>query len=346
LFAGLVAIALKKITLIEERNQQTNQLKRLQQAVKDITATPPHEMLSNAVYKTCEALSAHGVIFVPISYKKFNGESDKSNEYVINRGEIVSNLGIYQTVQSEFIRENGISVDVFKDEKNRKFPNLNDKPDGFNPKLIESGVKSAICLPLLINKGCIGVMWMTFQNPQPKNKNIFDDEVILQVYANQIALAYTNAKQTTDALNKLEESQKDMTNEIVGHYEKIRKESRQYHYLSLLTSSVGVVLVLVTFGIIIFQISSDKQIDNWVVFFGLFGTLLNAIGVLTFGRSNRANQRMDNYHRELYQVRLLNILLRHSEQLDDADMEKNSKNSILQDASKKWITDNSIIGKM
>ena len=64
---------------------------------------------------------------------------------------------------------------------------------------------------------------------------------------------------------------------------------------------------------------------------------MNAVTVLAFNREKEANNRVDQYHREIYNVGKLRILLSATEQLIDPETVKEEKKKIIQATINPWL---------
>lgn len=93
------------------------------------------------------------------------------------------------------IRPDGLSVEVVKTGKPEVIPNVLNARDRINPSFIERDVYAALGLPISLEGKQIGVMWLYYGEP-----HYFSEQQIeaLQLYVNQAAIAYDNARRFTE----------------------------------------------------------------------------------------------------------------------------------------------------
>jgi GAF domain-containing protein len=89
------------------------------------------------------------------------------------------------------VREEGVSQQVLRRKIARYIPDADAEADSLNPRMLERGVKAAVCLPLALADSSIGVLWVHF-----KEKRAFpeSERQALEIYANQAAAAYEYAQ--------------------------------------------------------------------------------------------------------------------------------------------------------
>lgn len=88
------------------------------------------------------------------------------------------------------IRSDGISKRVHDTGEIEIFTDTHD-PEVFeeiNPKMLEDGVRAAVCMPLQSKDRRLGVMWLHFQEPRQFSRVEIE---ALQIYANQAVIIYT-----------------------------------------------------------------------------------------------------------------------------------------------------------
>jgi GAF domain-containing protein len=362
-FARQVAIAFQKKSLVDSVSSKKTILIGLQRSLEKIIESPLQNMLYNAVLLTREAVEAHEVIVIESEQKKWKPEllfnkavPDINNKYqsiLYILAEI--SLRVLSTQQSECCADLKSLVrqrSVFRSDQ--KLP-------------IEFPVSSGLCLPFSSRDQKIGVMWILFA--KPLNKELSEeDKAIYQVYANQIALAYMNAKQSEELKQKVARSAFELTSNINDNYKDARKQAGIYFLISILSSLAG--LLLIFYGIfnlvgnnnsgtqaannsnkeanITNAQTNDSRIGITSVQQGgiatVIGVLLQGITVLAFDRGKAANERMDRYHRELYNIRQLEILLSATDQLD-SEAASQVKQQIIQSTTNSWIQSMSQINK-
>lgn len=332
LFARQVAIAFQKNALIDTIARKNQILKDLQDSVQQVIASPSQTMLQNAVQLTRNALGADAVIFVPIRQKGQN--------VTVEAERIVTTIAEYQFRTNKVIRSDGHSLQVYTNQEPLVIANIATQGDSAagstvkaNPFMNELGMRAGLCLPLSSYQEHIGVMWILFHDPLPEPTLSEENLTIYRVYANQIALAYTNAQQAAQLRQSLARAENDFTNNIDAHYKDARRQSALYFILSLLTSIAGIFLAV--WGTSnIFSGQTSSMVAG--TFAAIFGVLFEAASVLVFLRANAANERMDRYHQELFRVRQLNILLSATDQLEQ-DTAFKSKVEIIQTTMTNWF---------
>jgi len=99
---------------------------------------------------------------------------------------------------------------------------------------------------------------------------------------------------------------------IYQHYKDAREQSKSMFRISVLSSLVG--LCFLSFGIfgLINKDTKDSQASSRIA--AIVGAMLQAVTVIALNREKEANERMDKYHKELYDVHQLEILLSSTEQ--------------------------------
>jgi GAF domain-containing protein len=106
----------------------------------------------------------------------------------------------------DLIRESGITWKVLKSCEARFIPDLNAEADEVNPKLIQDGIMAAACLPLRWAGRKIGALWIQYRSEHPFSDT---EKQALQIYADQSAIAYENARRIKD-LNALSDAAAEM----------------------------------------------------------------------------------------------------------------------------------------
>ncbi|BDI18179.1 hypothetical protein ANSO36C_39810 [Nostoc cf. commune SO-36] len=338
-FARQVAIAFQKKNLVESVSRQKNILIGLQRSLQKIIESPhPQDMLRNAVWQTREAVGANEVIVFPI--QKQNGKSEIFIKDIVPLNVSSNKINALKEVSLQVYYEP--KAGVYDDKKKihvskikflLKSINVN-KSD--QKQINESVIACGLCVPFSSRYEKIGVMWILFSKPFEKELSE-EDKAIYQVYANQIALAYTNAKQSEILKQKLSKNTSELTANIDHNYKDARKQANISFGISICTSLAG--LILIFYGVSNLIAKNDKTSQAFTGGSGiatLVGVLLQAVTVLAFDRGKAANERMDRYHKELYNVRQLEILLSATEQLDPETAPK-VKQEIIQSATNSWI---------
>jgi len=188
------------------------------------------------------------------------------------------------------------------------------------------------CLPFSAGSEKMGVMWIIFSKDF-HTEDLEQEYEVYKVYVNQIALAYENAY-------RFEQFKKKETNDLVNEITKDSKELRKQALILYSTSWVFSVLSLVLIlGGIYYQLvkSDSKNSLNAGGFVAITGVILNTVTVLAFNREKDANNRVDQYHKEIYNVGKLRILLSATEQLIDPETIKEEKKRIIQATINPWL---------
>jgi GAF domain-containing protein len=108
---------------------------------------------------------------------------------------------------TQAIRPDGISMHVMRSGEPERINNTMEKKDKVNPFLLENGIAAALCLPFSLHGKPIGVMWINYDKP----RRFPDYEVgALQLYVNQAAIAYENARRVKE-LNQLHQAAEAMS---------------------------------------------------------------------------------------------------------------------------------------
>ncbi|MBD2498912.1 GAF domain-containing protein [Nostoc sp. FACHB-280] len=334
-FARQVAIAFQKKSLVESVSNQKNILIGLQQSLQNIIESHPQNILQNAVWLTREAVGATEVIVVPIQKQKW--------KYEILIKDIIP-LDISNSKKNLINALEKVSLQVYNEQKNIYCPNINFPINRININNYErrqvnnTSICSGLCVPFSSRDEKIGVMWIIFSKSFEEELSE-EDKAIYQVYANQIALAYTSAKKSEVLKQKLSKSTSELTVNINHNYKDARKQANISFGISICTSIAG--LILIFYGVSNLISNNNNHNSSQALTGGsgiatFVGVLLQAVTVLAFDRGKAANERMDRYHKELYNVRQLEILLSATEQLDPETSPK-IKQQIIQTATNKWI---------
>lgn len=178
MFAGHAAIALKNSRLLSGEQLAWRQLRDLFEASTALAVIDkPDAVLEMAIQQARDvhdALNA-GVILL---------DSENRPTYLYFAGEE------WQNDVTDIVRPEGFSAKVKKTGQPFVCESVADEPL-INPKMIQRA-KAAICLPFTVRGEHVGVMWVHYDNPRAFK----DTEIVtLQLYANQAAVAYDQARQ-------------------------------------------------------------------------------------------------------------------------------------------------------
>ncbi|WP_223212315.1 GAF domain-containing protein [Microcystis aeruginosa] len=321
-FAGQVAIAFQKKNFVNLLSNHNKILESLHTSLHKIVRESPKNMLYKAVSETREALKAESVIV--ILYKKnMIGQASFS----IDIDDVVPTP---DEDLSSFIEDTKItSLDVYNKQSGEWLDSdkiLTEQQKLFNKLSISHG----LCLPFSAgSSNKIGVMWILFSKSLDRDQSE-KETYTYTLYANQIALAYANSMKFEELKYK---SEKDLSKEIDEDHKRVRWQAGAWFLGSILASIAG--FSLIGFGI--YDLSKNNpgflSSGSAAIFSGI---VLEAVTVLTFNQGKAANERLDHYHKELYNTGQLNILLSATEQLEP-EIALEEKRKIIQSVANYWL---------
>lgn len=316
-FARQVAIAFQKKNFVNLLSNHNKILESLHTSLDKIVRESPKNMLYKAVSETREALKAESVIVIP--YKKnmicqayFSiGEvvptpDEDLRSFIKAFEEISSN--VYNSGSAQWLEPNKTTEELFK----------------------KLSISHGLCLPFSAGSSKkIGVMWILFSKSLDRDQSK-EDTHTYTLYANQIALAYDNSMKFEELKYK---SEKDLSKEIDKDHKRVRWQAGAWFLGSILASIAG--FSLIGFGI--YDLSKNNpgflSSGSAAIFSGI---VLEAVTVLTFNQGKAANERLDYYHKELYNTGQLNILLSATEQLEP-EIALDEKRKIIQSVANYWL---------
>ena len=321
-FARHVAIAFQKKKLSDQNSSHNRILTSLHQSLSNIMSESPQNILYKAVSQTREALEAKEVIVILFENKVPEIIPPRDND-----------------LMKVLLRPSKKVYDIDGDEC-IVYTNISIKNGENNPKQIKvekldfssTDFSYGFCLPFSSGSKKMGVVWIIFSK-YFHEENLEQDNEVYKVYVNQIALAYENA-------NRFEQFKKkendDLVNAITEDSKELRTQASRLYWTSLFFSVLSCFLIL---GGISYQVvkSDSRNSLNAGGFVAIAGVILNAVTVLAFNREKEANNRVDQYHREIYNVGKLRILLSATEQLIDPETVKEEKKKIIQAAMNPWL---------
>jgi len=318
-FARQVAIAFQKKNFVNLLSNHNKILESLHTSLDKIVRESPKNMLYKAVSETREALKAESVIVIP--YKKnmicqayFSIDIDDVvptpdedlRSFIKAFEEISSN--VYNSGSAQWLEPNKTTEELFK----------------------KLSISHGLCLPFSAGSSKkIGVMWILFSKSLDRDQSK-EDTHTYTLYANQIALAYDNSMKFEELKYK---SEKDLSKEIDEDHKRVRWQAGAWFLGSILASIAG--FSLIGFGI--YDLSKNNpgflSSGSAAIFSGI---VLEAVTVLTFNQGKAANERLDHYHKELYNTGKLNILLSATEQLEP-EIALEEKRKIIQSIANSWL---------
>jgi GAF domain-containing protein len=177
--ANQVAVAIENARLYEETRQGREYLRSFYQATTEIIAQrDPNKVLEHIVETTCRTTGAWRAAVLLIETS--------------GRPRAIATFGFDHRLDlAESVRPNGISFQVVRSGQPQFIPDTAAMADKVNPAMLEQGVKAAACLPLTLLGKSIGVLWIQFSDRRTFSET---EQHALQLYANQSAIAYDNAR--------------------------------------------------------------------------------------------------------------------------------------------------------
>jgi hypothetical protein len=197
-------------------------------------------------------------------------------------------------------------------------------------------ITSGLCVPFRSKERKLGVFWILLKGGSVVDQDWHDDICLYTVFANQLATAFSEKEKYEQAkarsIDKLIEEQ--------SKYRKMAASSANINSgLAYLGSFFGLIVVVISlyFG---FSPQRNAKVPNQIALtiLGTFmGASVTAITQLIFARSDKANERIDNYYRSLSRNADLNFLMHATEGLDPAVAADLKKAAI--DDARSWIKD-------
>lgn len=188
-FAGSVAAIVSNIrstqqsTLAEERLRVLLRVgERLASVSPDSGSGPATDALQDIVEQTRQAVDAAGACVI------LSIDKQHPWHYV--------GCGLEATCDpSGVMRPGGISSAVMLEARPFPIPDVSAIKDQVNPRFLEIGYASAICLPLQLRDICFGVIWLLFMEHRTFSAKEIDD---LEHYANTAAHIYDSFQRRSD----------------------------------------------------------------------------------------------------------------------------------------------------
>jgi len=344
-FARQVAIAFHKREYIDRITKNKDLLTGLHQSLSNIMSEPSESILYQAASMTRETLGAKEVVVIICKNGKYD---NTTNKFIPDRcGTVKTDL---EKISSDAYNDVNQTMKFYRDNNPDQNQNIS------NPTEVEKLEKfDGVCLPFssgLNDK--IGVMWILFSKPIDK-KQLEKDGDVYKLYVNQIALAYKNCTQFEELKKKATE---DLSQKIEVDINKAREEANTSFCVTIGSSLIGLVLI---FGGLILSFTNPKNsidagqmaaiptnsipekiaapptnLPNAGGMAAISGVVIQAVTVLAFNRGKEANDRVDKYHKEVYTIGQLNILLSATEQLDPQIIQED-KQKIIQTTTTHWL---------
>lgn len=319
--ANSIAITIEKNLYIEERNQRQQQLLMLQAASEAMATTllEPEQIIQIVVDHTKRAFGATALILAPLDAK---GNFDQNRL-------VTEPMGLKEDID---IREDGISQKVKKYGMPQYFDNIEDDRAELNEKMLRDGqTRSAICLPLRAKNTFVGVIWIHFDEPQEFTS---EEKEVYDAYAKQVALAYDNALYSVQLQKRLAKATTEFTEQLTGQYGEARKQANQYHIFSIVVSAIGFITVLISVVVAAFVEDTPGSLIG--SFGALFAVLFQAASIFVFSRAQEKADRLNDYHKELFEVGAWYILQQSVDELEDGKKFA-VKETLIDTAAKYWL---------
>jgi transcriptional regulator with GAF, ATPase, and Fis domain len=202
-----------------------------------------------------------------------------------------------------------------------------------NYRSTQESIASGLCVPFRTKDRKLGVFWVLLKGSA--NEQDWDDNIRLYtVFANQLATAFSEKE-------KFEQAKTRSIDNLIQEQARYRKmaehSARISGRLAYFGSIFGLCIIVISlyFGFVP-QANSKVQNQIALTILGTFlGASVTAITQLAFVRSDKANQRIDNYYRNLNRNADLNFLLRAAEGLNPSTAEELRRAAI--DDARSWI---------
>ncbi|MBI2759793.1 MAG: GAF domain-containing protein [Chloroflexi bacterium] len=209
-FAAQVAVAIENARLFYAAKEGRDYLQSLFEASSEvISPRDPNDVLQSIVEQACQSTSAWRAVILLVDESGYP--------------RILASSGFDQHMEAATsIRASGISRQVMSSGVPRFIDDISEQSDVVHPAMLEQGVKGAACLPLQLMGKNIGILWIHFQEEHVFSES---EKTALQIYANQSAVAYDNARhmrelsqlhQATEAISSVEEPKQVLQKIVEG----------------------------------------------------------------------------------------------------------------------------------
>lgn len=178
-FTNTAAIAINNFQLFHDAEMAREIIRSSFEASAALAASQNPEKVLEAIVEQAQVVS--GALWVSIM---LIDEIGQVRDLVTTRKDKSAPL-------HSLIRENGLTMDVMRSGKPVVIQNVNEQLDQINRRMLEMGVKAAMCMPLSLRKKQFGVMWVQYDEPR-----LFHEYEIeaMQLYVNQAVTAYENTR--------------------------------------------------------------------------------------------------------------------------------------------------------
>lgn len=307
-----VAIAIQKNDYIRRIEDERDRINKLQRTLELIARRESKQMLLQA----SELLSGlSGVFAVVIVLMDRLGRARESDVY--------TDRNQYLAIKGAFCR-NEESYIVYKTNQARIYPRRGIQP------ITTPEVTHGLCLPLRGKSegDILGVMWFHFNQQGPDQNRIQADQAVYQLFANQVGLAYENVQQREQAQTQFKNSQAQVFSKIEQDYRNTRGQSFAYFVISLFTSVLGIVLL-----ILIGRVSLEESSVPAAIISVAAGILGQVASLFIFNEARESHKRMDAYHKELFRLKQLDVMLMSAQDMS-RDKQEEVRHRILDQAAR------------
>jgi GAF domain-containing protein len=194
IFASQVAVAIENARLYQEVQDSRDYLHSLFKASSEvISPRDPNDVLQSIVDQACQSTGAWRAVILLVDEGGYP--------------QVLASSGFDHHLEAATnIRESGISRQVMTSGEPRFIEDVEAGAQAVHPEMLAQGVKAAACLPLLRWGKSIGILWIHY-----REEHSFSDAEwqALQIYANQSAVAYDNARHIRE-LEQLREATESM----------------------------------------------------------------------------------------------------------------------------------------
>lgn len=185
-FAAQAAVVIRNVQLLQETQNAQAQLQAFYEASTAIVSSKdPEAVLQDIVDRARVAANAYGVSVILIDH-------DGQIQQVITTG-VDHPDGL-----RKIIRKNGNTMKVLSTGKPVIVEDVALEPGRVNPTTMQRGIAAEVCLPVLLEGECIGVVWVRYAKPRSFSQSEID---AIQLYVNQAALAYDSARRIKELNN-------------------------------------------------------------------------------------------------------------------------------------------------
>lgn len=179
IFANTAAVAIDNWQLFQETSDARRRLRSFYSASTALVFSRDPERLPHEIVDRARvAAEADGVTMILIDASGWVED-------------LIATGGDLPVAESKVIRPSGISMQVMRTMKPVRIEDAATQMAQLNPSMIERKIGAALCLPIVLEGACIGVLWIHYHQP----RTFTDAEIdAAQLYVNQAAIAYDSAR--------------------------------------------------------------------------------------------------------------------------------------------------------